>query len=237
MNIKPSKKIGVLGGAGPAATAKFFSDLICVAQKKYGAVQDTDFPDIYLYNMPMKGFSETGFSDLNLVKKQLITGIKEIEKLGADFIVLPCNTVHFFINEMRDAINIPIISIIEVTIEEIKDKKYKKIGILSSTSTKILELYKKPIEKSNVSVLITSSEEQILLDKVVLAVMAGIQGSKEKEIMKIIIERMKNEGAEAIILGCTELPLAITQSDSNIPLISTISVLVDQTLDYSYKNK
>jgi aspartate racemase len=235
MNDKPNKKIGILGGAGPAATAKFFSDLIDIAQKKYGAEQDTDFPYVYLYNMPMEGTDETGFLDPDLVKKQLIAGVKNIEACGADFIVIPCNTVHFFINEMRNAINIPILSIIDATIEEIKKKEYKKIGVLSSASTRTLELYKKPIEKNNISVLVASTEEQILLDNIILAVMTGIQGIKEKEIMKSIIKRMENQGAEAIILGCTELPIAITQSDSNIPLISTISVLVNETLKYTYE--
>jgi aspartate racemase len=234
MNIKPNKKIGVLGGAGPAATAKFFYDLIDIAQKKYKAEQDTDFPYIYLYNMPIEGFSETGFSNPDLVKKQLIAGVKKIEEWGADFVVLPCNTVHFFINEMRNAISIPILSIIEATIDEVKKKKYKKIGVLSSASTKTLALYKKPLEDNSISVLITSQEEQLLLDNIILAVMTGIQGIKEKEIMKSIIQRMKNEGAESIILGCTELPLAINQSESDITLISTISSLVDKTLKYSY---
>ncbi len=233
--MKPRKTIGILGGAGPAATAKFFDDVVDIAQKKYKAEQDTDFPIVYLYNMPMEGFSEVGFAEPELVKQQLITGVKKVEGWGADFIVLPCNTVHFFVNEMRDVINIPLISIIQVTVDKVKSKQYKKVGILSSASTRELELYKKPLEENNISVLVATNAEQKLLDDVVLAVMSGTQGEKEKQSMLTIVNRMKNEGAETVILGCTELPLAINQSDTNVPIINTIQVLAESAVDESYK--
>ena len=140
---KPTNKIGVLGGAGPGATANFFSDLVSICQDKYEARQDTEFPEIFLYNMPMEGFNETGFADQGLVKNQLINGVQKLENWGADFIVLPCNTVHFFTKEMRDSIKIPLISIIESTVKELKKKNIKTVGILSSHSTRDLELYKK----------------------------------------------------------------------------------------------
>ena len=135
--MKPQKIIGILGGAGPLATAKFFSDVISICQTKYKAEQDTDFPIVYLYNMPMDGFDETGFSNPDLVKEQLICGVKKLESWGADFVVLPCNTIHHFVNEMRNEISIPIISIIESTISVVKNSGFNKIGVLSSASTRI----------------------------------------------------------------------------------------------------
>ena len=232
---KPTNKIGVLGGAGPGATANFFSDLVSICQDKYEARQDTEFPEIFLYNMPMEGFNETGFADQGLVKNQLINGVQKLENWGADFIVLPCNTVHFFTKEMRDSIKIPLISIIESTVEELKKKNIKTVGILSSHSTRDLELYKKAIENENIHTVIATDEEPENLDKIVLQVMAGKQGDKEKEEMNKIINRMQNLGAEAIVLGCTELPLAISQKDAVLPFFNTIHILACYTTDEAYK--
>lgn len=233
--MKPKKIIGILGGAGPLATAKFFSDVVSIAQTKYSAEQDTDFPVVYLYNMPMEGFDETGFSNPDLVKEQLISGVKEIEKWGADFIVLPCNTVHYFFNEMQKEISIPIISIIDSTISAVKKYNYKKIGILSSASTRTLELYKLPFEKNGLSVLIPSDEEQKEIDSVILSVMAGKNGLEELNILKIIIEKMIKSGVQGIVLGCTEIPLAISQSDIKIPLFNGTNILAENAVDETYK--
>ncbi len=235
MSLKPTKIIGILGGAGPAATANFFQDIVQIAQNKYGAEQDTDFAKVYLYNMPMVGFNETGFADAEMVKTQLIEGVKKLESWGADFITLPCNTVHHFTKDMREQISIPIISIVESTVSEIKNNNFKKVGILSSRSTRDLNLYKDAIEKSEISTISATDDEQNELDNVVLQVMAGKQGATEKEIMLRIINRMEALGAEGIVLGCTELPLAINQNDSALKLFNTINILANYAVDESYK--
>lgn len=233
--MKPQKIIGILGGAGPLATAKFFSDVIDICQTKYKAEQDTDFPTIFLYNMPMAGFDETGFSDKELVKGQLVSGVKKLEKWGADFIVLPCNTIHYFIEEMRNSIKIPIISIIESTVETVENSKCNKVGILSSSSTRILELYSSPIKDKGFTTYIPNKNEQEKTDSVVLSVMGGTQGIKEVKILEKIMRKMLSKGAQGIILGCTELPLAISQKDTDIKLFNTINILAEYAVDEAYR--
>lgn len=233
--MKPQKIIGILGGAGPLATAKFFSDIIAICQTKYKAEQDTDFPKIYLYNMPMDGFDETGFANPLLVKNQLVHGVKTLESWGADFIVLPCNTIHYFIKEMRSSIKIPIISIIESTIEIVENSGFKKIGILSSSSTKILGLYSDPFKNKGFNTCIPNKKEQIETDSVVLSAMGGTHGIKEIKILEKIMQKMLSKGAQGIILGCTELPLAISQKDTEIKLFNTINILAEYAVDEAYK--
>lgn len=233
---KPTKIIGILGGMGPLATASFFADVISVCQTKYGAEQDTDYPKIFLYNTALYGFNETGFSKPDLVREQLISDTKKLENWGADFIVIPCNTVHFFIGDMRSELKIPIISIVDSTIDKIKKTNFKKIGILSSLSSRELGLYEKKLVNNGFEIIITTKEEQRLLDSVVLAVMSGNHGKMEKEILVDVINRMKKNGAEAIILGCTELPLVIHKEDSPLFLFNTIHILAEYAVDFSYQN-
>ena len=233
--MKPQKIIGILGGMGPAATASFFNDIIKISQEKYNAEQDTDYPIIYLYNTALDGFNETGFEKPNIVKKQLIKDNKKLENWGADFIVMPCNTVHHFAKDIKKHIKIPLISIIESTITSIKKTNYKKIGIVSSSSTRHLKLYENNLKKEKLITIKANKNEQKLLDQVILSAMMGNQGIKEKNIMKKIILRMKKSGAQAVVLGCTELPLAISQDDIDFPLFNTIHILAESAVDFSYK--
>ena len=232
---RPKKTIGILGGSGPLATSNFFSDVIAVCQEKYGAEQDTDFPKIYLSNIGLNGFDETGFKNLELVKKQLIQNTKELELWGADFIVMPCNTIHYFIHEMQKDLKIPIISILDATINKIKKTNFKKIGIISSNSTRALGLYKDKLLENGFETNEATDTEQAELDNVVLKVMSGNQGNVEKKILQDIINRMSTDKVDAVILGCTELPLAIAQQDTPIPLFNTIHILAENAVDYSYE--
>ncbi|MFA7191849.1 MAG: amino acid racemase [Candidatus Paceibacterota bacterium] len=232
---KPTKKIGILGGAGPAATANFFNDIVTISQTKYGAEQDTEFPEVILYNMPMEGFNETGFADPESVKGQLISGVQKLESWGADFIALPCNTIHHFTKEMRDSIKIPIISIIESTVDSVKKNEIKSVGILSSRSTRELSLYKNALENEGINVFEADENEQQHLDNIVLKVMSGTQGEKEMKEMNAMVDRMSELGVQGVILGCTELPLAINQSDSGTKLFNTIKILAEYSVDEAYK--
>ncbi|MEI6597728.1 MAG: hypothetical protein WCL22_01665 [bacterium] len=90
------KTIGILGGMGPAASANFYQRIVEIAQHDFGAVQDTDFPPMFLYNLPLSGFDETGFVDAEEVKKQLISGVKKLEAIGSDFIVIHAIPCTFF---------------------------------------------------------------------------------------------------------------------------------------------
>jgi aspartate racemase len=145
------KTIGVLGGMGAAASADFYQSLVKIAQKKYGAENDDDFPAIWIYNLPITGFDETGFVDEESVKQQLITSVKKLESAGSDFIVIPCNTVHYFYKEMSESIKIPIISILEATALAVKKAGFKKVGLLNSQSTKNYHLYENIFDKYQIN--------------------------------------------------------------------------------------
>lgn len=235
MDLKQEfKTIGVLGGMGAAASANFYQEIVKIAQEKYKASEDTDFPPMFIYNLPLSGFGETGFLDEDLVKSQLLEAVKKLESIGVDFIVIPCNTVHHFFNEMQQNIKIPILSILEVAAETIQKNSYKKVGILSSRSTKEYQLYENILNKKDVDTISTNEDEQEIVDKIIGNVIAGKQNMSDTALLQEIIARFKKEGAESVILGCTEIPLAISQKDSDVPLQSTISLLAEAGLVYSF---
>jgi aspartate racemase len=232
---QPKKIIGILGGMGPAVSANFLVDVMTIAQKKYGAEQDTEFPRVYLFSTALEGFNETGFENPDTARADLVKDAKKVASWGADFLVMPCNTVHFFAEDVMQASGIPLLSIITATIDRVITAGHKKVGVVSSASTRSLGLYAKALEAKGVTPIIASDDEQKILDGIILSVMSGKQGAVEQAAMVSIIERMKNEGAESIILGCTELPLAIDLNQSPLPVWNTISILAEKAVDESYQ--
>ncbi len=235
MAYKPKMKIGILGGMGPAATAEFYHLLVKCAQNKYGADQDTDFPAMFLYSLPLSGFDETGVCDESLVKAQLIAGIKELSKFDCGLICIPCNTVHLFLNEMQESTSTPIVSIIESVVYDVVNLGCKKVGLLASQTTRETNLYESALTTHGVSYISADDSEQSKINEVIHHVMAGIQNKNDILALSSISARMEKEGAEAFVLGCTELPLALHQENSRLPLISSLESLAKATLRRVYE--
>lgn len=218
---------------GPLASANLYHKIVKIAQDEYHAEQDTDFPPMIIYNLPLFGFDETGFTNPALVKGQLIAGVKKLETAGSDFIIVACNTVHYFYQDMQDAVKIPIISIIEETAKATDKKGLKVIGLLSSESTNKLGIYQKALHDYGITTLSVTDQQQKLLNEVIFHVMSGKQDENDRKCLKVVIDDLYKQGAQGVILGCTELPLAICQNDVDISLIDSTNVIAKCALQYA----
>lgn len=231
------KTIGILGGMGPEASANLYLKMIKYAQHKYGAVQDFDYPPIIIYSLPLWGFDETGIVDQETVKKQLIDGVKKLESAGCELIIIGCNTVHVFYKEMQSSVKIPILNIIEETEKEVSKFNYKKVGLFASESTTKTKLYQNKFKEKGIEVIQPNKEQQKILNRVIEHVMGGNQKIDDIIVLKDIARDYLKKGAEAIVMGCTEIPLAINQSHTDIKLFDTIEIIVQSAVDFSLKDK
>ncbi len=240
MKINENKKyktIGVLGGMGAAASANFYQSLVEIAQKKFHSKNDDDFPAIWIYNLPITDFDETGFVNLENVKLQLIKSLKKLENVGSDFITIPCNTVHYLLKEMTATIKIPILSILETTAKVVQKESFKKVGLLNSQSTGQYQLYEKTFEKFDIVTYSVTNKEQLQVNQTIRHVITGNQGQHDIDGLNKIVRRFQQQGAEAIILGCTELPLAFSQKNCDLPVFNTTMILAEASLTYSFEGK
>lgn len=236
MKIQFNKHIGILGGMGPMAGANIFLKIINLAQNYYGAVQDYEFPKITLLNFPLRGFDERGIVNKELVKKQLLCAVVSLENSGCDFIIIACNTIHYFYEALQNVVKIPIINLISIVSYEVADSQYAKVGLLTSSSTNDFKLYKNKLGKSGVISISANLEQQNLLDSVIYNVMSGMNNDNDTKIIRGIINDMLLQGAEAIVLGCTELPLVIKQKDVNLKLFDANELLVKKALQQAFSN-
>ncbi len=229
------KTIGILGGSGPAASADIYSKIIKLSQKIHGATEDTDFPKFIMYNFPIAGFNELGFKSPNLVKKQLVDGVKGLEKFGSDAIIIACNTLHYFYNEASRAVKIPIINIISETVKLVLKNKLKTVGVLNSRDGKKFKIYENELKKYKIKCLQVTNEEQKIINKTILKVMSGAYTETDKKDIRRVIKRLSAGGAEGVIVGCTELSMVISQSDTPIKLFDSADVIAQLALFYAFK--
>lgn len=222
------KTIGIIGGYGPETTTEFYLKLIALSRKN-----SKSYPPILIYNPPipfnlekaMAGEGKHGAKMLPI----LINAAKKLENAGANFIVIPCNTIHIFIEDIRKSVNIPVLSIIEETVSEIKKRNIKKVGLLATSLTIQNKLYQSPLKEKNIETAIPWDKDQAKIGKIILRILAGQKLSNDKDLLLSLINGFQKKNAEVVVLACTDLPLLIDQKASSLPIINTLDILANQT--------
>lgn len=231
--MKKIKTIGVLGGMGPCASAYFYKLLLTQAQKKYEAVQDSDYPHIIINSLSLEGSDEFGMEENDLILNQLEEGIATLENAGADFIVIACNSVHNIIDKLRKSTKMPIISIIEEVAKEVTINKSHKILLLSSGTTYKYNLYDEALE--GIQIIKPESQIQGEVTKLILSVMGSTNGDESKsKIINKTNSMYSSKQIDSVILGCTELPVVIHQQDLEVKLYDSLEILSSIAIDHAY---
>lgn len=169
--------------------------------------------------------------------KLMIEAAQKVEKGGADFVIICTNTMHKVAEEVQSNIKIPLLHIADATAEKINEEGLKKIGLLGTKFTMEKSFYKgRLIDKFGIGVIIPNEEERqtvhdVIYDELCLGEVK--QFSKNKFIE--IIQNLISNGAEGIVLGCTEIPLLIKQEDVNVPLFDTTTIHAKAAVDYALK--
>jgi aspartate racemase len=158
--------------------------------------------------------------------KVLVKAAQDLEKGGADFLVLCTNTMHLSAPEIIRNVTIPFLHIADATAEKIKQDGYKKIGLLGTKFTMEQDFYKGRLtDRYGLEVLIPDEEQRDLVHQVIYneLCLGRIEPSSRQQYIKII-ESLKARGAEAVILGCTEIELLVKQSDSPLKVYPTTTI-------------
>ncbi len=198
------KTIGILGGMGPKATADLFNMIVDFTP----AEKDQDHIHILIDNNPKIADRTSyilGHGDNPL--EALIEGASNLRKGGADFIIIPCNTAHYFYDSLTQKVDIPILNMIEEVGYFILNNYGKsKIGLLATTGTYEGRVYEKYLNPLGIEVVSPSDEIKDITLDLIYKVKAGKNDFTKEELDEVLNE-FKEKGIDKIILGCTELPL------------------------------
>ncbi|MEC5425711.1 aspartate/glutamate racemase family protein [Virgibacillus sp. C22-A2] len=150
---------------------------------------------------------------------------KSLERAGADFIVICTNTMHKVIAPIAERINIPIIHIADATADLIKKQGLRTVGLLGTKYTMEQDFYKSRLESQGIEVLVPGQSERVRINEIIFEELCfGKIKTPSKQYFQEVMKGLVEEGAEGIILGCTEIGLLIKQEDTDIPLFDTTRI-------------
>ena len=231
MNLKT---IGLIGGMSWESTVTYYKIINETVKEKLGGLHSAK---CILYSVDFQEIEECQANG-NWEKSGEILGeaAYNLEKAGADFIVICTNTMHKVVNQIKEKISIPILHIAEMTAEKILEKGLKNIALLGTKYTMEQDFYKSKLIKKGINVIIPDKNDIEIINEVIYdEICLGIINSNSKKKFLEIVDKLRNKGAEGIILGCTEIGLLIKNEDTDVPLFDTAIIHAEQAAIYSIK--
>jgi aspartate racemase len=228
------KIIGLIGGTTWVSTIEYYRIINQTINEKLGG---THSANCILYSVDFEEIFTKRYDKWDEIAKLFISAAKTLEKAGAEFIIICANTIHKIADEVENSISIPLIHIADATGEKIVEKNLKKVGLLGTKCTMSEDFYKKRLkDKYGIQTIVPSTQDQEIIDYVICKELTFniIKKSSKQKYIKIIKKLISN-GAEGIILGCTEIPLLIKSSDIDIPVFDTTSIHAKKAVEYSLK--
>jgi len=223
------KKVWIIGWLWPETTAEFYLELVFSCKEKMSPVK----PGIVISNLPLPYSIEEDLILRNQGVERylpyLIEEAKRLERSWVDFIVIPCNSVHIFLEEIRKVVSIPVLSIVEETIAFFKENGFKRIWMIATSATLEHRIYDSLIEKNSMDCITPDEFEQALIWKLILWLISWRPSNRDRNELMKIIASFEDRNVDCLALACTDLQLLIPSSDT-LKVFDTMRILVDATV-------
>ena len=226
----PAVIAGVFGGMGPEATANFYQLVVQLTP----ATRDQDHVATLIYSFPQVPDRTAAIrSGDPAIVPFLVEGVQRLERAGASFIAIPCNTAHYYITAMQQAVKLPILNMIELTADRVvaAHPRVKTVGLLATSGTIATGLYEKAFRARGLAVVTPGPAlQEGAVMKAVYAIKAGGDKREAEEWLAAAGMDLESRGAEVVVLGCTEIPLAFNPARSAVPVVNATRVLAEATI-------
>ncbi len=223
------KTAGIIGGLGPETTAQFYQEVIYTMFQEHAVER----PPLLMWSIPLPYQIEEDLITKAVGENRYIPYLQDaavrLEKGGADFIVIPCNSVHMFIEHVRSAVKIPVLSIVEETAAFLKRKHITQIGLLATKSTIGKKLYESPLGKNGIAIVLPDTVDQEKIGILINNLVINKYDKEDRESLLNCIGRLVQKGVQDVVLACTDLQLLIPKND-RIHIYDSMEILVKATV-------
>ncbi|MGN5649244.1 aspartate/glutamate racemase family protein [Bacillus sp. Brlt_9] len=192
--------IGILAGMGPKSTGPFVDTVVAGCQTIYGAKHDMDFPHMMIYSCPTPFYMDHPI-DHEAMKKAIIEGAQKFESTGVEFIAMPCNTAHLYFEELQRSLSIPILNIVDETLQAIPETA-KRVALLATEATVQAGIYQDGIVKRNIE-YIHHEKWQEMINQIISCIKGG-EIEKARELWNELVLQLRDE-VDTAIIACTDL--------------------------------
>jgi aspartate racemase len=227
-----TKKIGILGGLSPESTVEYYLRIVHEYLERFG---DHSYPEMVIYSFTFEPYIQWPKSGRwDLVVDGLSQGANHLVDAGVDFIIIATNTMHKVIDEVQANVNIPILSMLDAVSDRIMLEGFRIVGLLGTKFTMQDTFYANTLGSHDIKVVVPSEQDQDYVNRVIYdELIKGVVLDRSKDGFIKIMDRLSEEGAEGIVLGCTEIPMLVGPEDTDIPLLDTTAIHANAALDYA----
>lgn len=230
-----AKHIGIVGGLSPESTIEYYKIITREYNKKAGGL---NFPEMTIRSVNMREivdlFNQDKWDDMADI---IVSAIHDLQKAGADFAAIATNTPHNAYERIKEKSPLYVLSIMDATAREIQKDDYRKVGLLGTKQTMEYGFFQKTFKKYGIETVMPDEEDRNFVDQVIWDEL--VHGKITEEAKKgylAIINKMVKNGAEGVILGCTEIPLLIKQEDCPVKIYDTTTIHAKAILDYAFRD-
>jgi len=226
------KTIGIIGGLGPQATVDLEMRIHKVAQQVLPQVQNGGYPPMIVeyYRHPPILLKENNLPVFPLqIDPRLLAVAKSLGAM-ADFLVMPTNGVHRFQKEIENASGRAMLSIIDATMDEVKKRKWKRVGVLGLMT---MEIYTRKLTEMGIAFETINDELQKKIDKTIFRVMEGRDDENDRALMLEALGQLRSKNVDGIIPGCTEIPLLLDKEMDSDHLVNPAQLLAEAAVKYA----
>ncbi|PCJ28014.1 MAG: aspartate racemase [SAR86 cluster bacterium] len=230
------KTIGMLGGMSWESTASYYRVLNEGIKSALGGFHSAKICMVSVDFEEIEKLQQAG--NWERTGDILAQAARSIEAGGADFLLICTNTMHKVVPQIEKQISIPILHIADATADRLKENNVKCVGLLGTRFTMEQEFYKKRLsDKFGIDVLVPDEKQRSVIHNVIYdeLCMGEINDNSRASYLKIIDE-LKQQGAEAVILGCTEIALLVQQAHTSVPLYDTTEIHAQQAIAYALES-
>ncbi|ROT97657.1 aspartate/glutamate racemase family protein [Marinobacter sp. R17] len=225
------KTIGLLGGMSWESTVSYYRALNEGIKARLGGLHSAK---ICLHSVDFSEIEPLQRSgDWDETARLLSAAARSVEAAGADFLLIGTNTMHKVAPQIEAAISIPLLHIADATAERLQDDGIARVGLIGTRYTMEQDFYKgRMAERFDLDVRVPNADEQAVIHRVIFEELCqGIIRDDSRDAFLTIIQRLYEAGAEAVILGCTEIALLVGPEDTGVPLYDTTRIHAEQAVE------
>ena len=224
------RKIGILGGMSPESTALYYEHITRTYTARYG---DYGYPEVLIYSVSFQKYVDwQRRGQWREAARDMAASFECLRRAGADFGLIATNTMHYVFEEVQQAVGMPLVSIVDATVEAIRAAEFGRVGLLGSVFTMRERFFLGGLERAGIQPLVPEPEAQVRVHEIIFNELCrGDFRPESRRILLDVIARLSDQGAQGIILGCTEIPLLIKPEDCELPLFNTAVLHAERALN------
>jgi len=230
--VERKKKIGIIGGLSPESTVSYYLHITRTYVERYG---NYGYPDIIIYSVNLENYHEwRSRGRWDLVAEDLLSSTEKLKAAGADFGLIATNTMHKVFDYVAAAVDLPLINLIDESARYAKELGLKTLGLLGTRYTMSDGFYQDRLSEFGLETIVPSPGDQETIHRVIVEeLIRGHCSAESRNDYTKVINGLVSQGAQGIILGCTEIPLLIKQEDIQVPLLDTAVIHAEAALNFS----